>query len=110
ALGVLLYELLVGRRPYQVSGLSPGEVERVICEEEPRRPSLAVTFPTGGHGARRDGLEHLSRQLRGDLDTIVLKALQKEPARRYGSADQLAADVRRYLEGRPVLARPDTFA
>ena len=73
-------------------------IERVVCRSEPPRPSAVVE-----RGARR------ARELRGDLDTIVLTALQKEPARRYASVEQLADDLRRYLDGRPVLARPATW-
>jgi serine/threonine-protein kinase len=110
ALGVLLYMLFTGRRPYDLQGLSPAESERVICEEEPSRPSS--TFDRVGHDedlttrARLRGAtpERLKKRLRGDLDAIVLRALRKEPAQRYGSAEQLARDLTRYLEGRPVLA------
>ena len=113
-LGVLLYELLAGQRPYQVRGLSPSDVERVICTERPTKPSEAVTRHVGSSEsspagpARRNAKRRLA-QLRGDLDTIVLKALRKEPDRRYGSAEQFADDIRRYLGGLPVAARPDTF-
>ena len=92
ALGVLLYELLTGARPYRVTGATRGELERAILEQEPLRPS-----------ARASGL-------RGDLDGIVMKALQKEPERRYPSADALANDIRRHLQGLPVSARGDTVA
>ena len=95
ALGVVLYELLAGRRPFDLSDCSPAEVERIVCEQSPD-PSSAVAPPD-----RR-------RALRGDLDTIVLKALRTEPERRYASADQLTDDLQRVLEGRPVAARPDT--
>jgi len=116
ALGVVLYLLLTGRRPYHVHGLTPSAVERVICEQVPPRPSAAV-LDTGEtavssaddlaktHGISRD---RLHRTLKGDLDNIVLKALQKDPARRYGSATQLSEDVRRHLQKLPVFARPDT--
>jgi serine/threonine-protein kinase len=96
ALGVVLYELLAGGRPYDLSGCSPAEIERVVCEQAPDPPST-VAPP-----ARRRGL-------RGDLDTIVMKALRTEPERRYASADQLADDLRRHLDGRPVAAQPDTL-
>jgi Tol biopolymer transport system component/serine/threonine protein kinase len=92
-LGVLLYELLTGQRPFRREERTPHELERAVLEEDPTRPSEAV---------RR---EPLRRQLRGDLDAIVLTAMQKEPERRYGSADEMAADVRRHLAGQPVTAR-----
>jgi serine/threonine-protein kinase len=96
ALGVVLFELLTGRLPYRVDGLTPAQIERVICEDQPPRPSSVVAD------------ESIRRELEGDLDTIILKALSKEPARRYDAAARLAADLQRYLDGRPVLARPDT--
>jgi eukaryotic-like serine/threonine-protein kinase len=122
SLGVLLYELLTGRRPYQLTSRTPAEIARVICDSEPERPSTAVTtFPprpaeTGAHestAAERGNRapidrQQLRRRLAGDLDTIVLKALNKEPARRYVSVDQFSEDVRRHLAGLPVLARRDT--
>jgi tetratricopeptide (TPR) repeat protein len=104
SLGVILYELLCGRRPYTVSGTSTHDLEEAILTAQPTPPSAAadVVPPRGIDAAR------LRRQLAGDLDTICLKALRKEPERRYASVDQLDDDLRRYLEGRPVLARRDT--
>ena len=93
SLGVVLYELLVGQRPYALASRSPEEVLRAVGHTEPRRPSELLP---------RVGLE-------GDLDTIVLKALHKDPARRYHSAHELAEDLRRHLEGQPVLARGDAL-
>ncbi|HLT47288.1 MAG TPA: serine/threonine-protein kinase [Rubricoccaceae bacterium] len=102
ALGVLLYELLAGRRPYDLSGKTASEVERVVCEETPARPStVAAVAPGAAPAAPR-------RRLRGDLDTVVMKALEKEPERRYPSAETLADDLRRHLGGLPVQARPAT--
>ncbi|MGH7469608.1 MAG: tetratricopeptide repeat protein [Longimicrobiales bacterium] len=97
ALGLILYELLTGARAHRWGQASPAEIERIIIEREPDRPSAMVEQST------------LRRQLAGDLDTIVLKALQKEPARRYASAEQFAEDIERYLHGLPVRARPDTL-
>jgi len=94
SLGVLLYELLAGRRPYEVQTDSLESIVRTICETEPRAPSEAVRGRS---------------QLRGDLDTIVLKALRKEPERRYRTAHDLSEDLRRHLEGLPVTARADTI-
>ncbi|HYG69311.1 MAG TPA: serine/threonine-protein kinase, partial [Anaeromyxobacteraceae bacterium] len=101
-LGVLLYELLAGRRPFLARGR--GEVERAVLEAEPARPSTVLARAGAG-----EALPATPRQLRGDLDGICLTALRKEPARRYGSVDALAEDVRRHLAGLPVHARPDTW-
>jgi len=98
SLGVLLYELLSGCHPYPIDDRSPLAYQRAVCFEEPRPPSAAV-------GAER---QKLGRQLRGDLDNIVLMALRKEPSRRYASVEQLSDDIRRHLEGLPVRARKDT--
>ncbi len=117
SLGVLLYRLLSGRPPYRLSSNNPAEIVRIIGEVEPEKPSVAAATPlpaidsdgertaTKGPG---DGYRRQGRQLRGDLDNIILKAMQKEPARRYASVEQFAADIRRHLEGLPVLARPAT--
>lgn len=94
ALGVVLYELLAGRRPH--SGVTGRELERAILEIEPVAPSTAIAS------------RNVQRQIAGDLDTIVLKALSKDAHRRYGSAAELGDDVRRHLAGLVVRARPDT--
>jgi len=98
SLGVVLYQLLTGKLPHKVETTSISELGRQICDVEPPRPSDAVDA------------ELQSRRLRGDLDTIVMKALRKEPERRYASARQLADDLDRYLEGWPVVAQTDSFA
>lgn len=173
-LGVLLYELLTGSLPFDVSGKSPAEIERIICEKEPPRPSTLIPFlvdanrspnhapkpesdttdtisrsvsaeqasgqtlwltpelsseqasgqaseKTSGQASeqttgqtsaqpsvQRDIGRQLRKRLRGDLDKIILKAMHKEPARRYESAGKLASDIRRYLSGKPVAAHPDS--
>lgn len=118
-LGVVLYELLTGSRPYQLTSRLQTDIERIICEEMPTRPS-SVVAKTGSKErddmaeaislARQTRPDGLPRLLAGDLDTIVLMALRKEPERRYSSVEQLSEDLRRYREGLPVLARPDTFS
>jgi eukaryotic-like serine/threonine-protein kinase len=101
SLGTILYELLTGQKAHRFETRSPAEISRVICTIEATRPSTAV-----GHGEPR--ALRVSRQLKGDLDTIVLMALRKDPTRRYRSVEQLSEDVSRYLDGLPVRARPDT--
>lgn len=116
-LGVVFYELLCGCRPYEVSGRTPSEIERIICEEQPTRPSTAVTSISNSGDKtrhevtdnRRTNVDHLQKRLRGDLDTIVMKTLRKEPDRRYDSAEQFATDIRNYMNGRPVTAHPDSL-
>jgi hypothetical protein len=103
-LGVVLYELLTGRWPYGTPGGELHDVVRAICEQEPTVPSTAIS--QGGDAA---GQVRLRRLLEGDLDKILLKALEKDPARRYRSADQFGEDVRRHLEGLPVAAQEQTF-
>ncbi len=100
ALGTLLYEILTGQNAHRFSTPHPQPTEllRVVAEQEPLRPSAAASdAPT-------------QCRLRGDLDNIILKALRKEPARRYDSVGSLAEDIRRHLENRPVLARQDTLS
>ena len=120
ALGVLLYELLTAHRPYWISGRGQAALERVICQTEPERPSIVVgriderahgapTTPETVSQARNTPIERLQRQLKGDLDTIVLKALRKEPERRYPSAAQFLEDIQRHRAGLPVLAQRDTL-
>ncbi len=134
ALGALLYRLLTGRGAHSASATDPVTLSRAILSSEPPRPSLAALAPLTGErdvdelgedgnasdlaDSREDAIdfagqlrttpEKLSRALRGDVDTILLKALRKEPARRYASAAELADDIGRHLEKRPVLARGDS--
>ena len=88
-LGILLYEMLTGSRPYQLKDKTPSEIERIICDTPPTRPGLKAA-------------------LKGDLDTIVLMALRKEPARRYATAAQLAEDIKRFQKRLPVQAQRDS--
>lgn len=113
SLGVVLYRLLTSRSPYPVDGRNPSELARAISEVEPERPSTAARMPIT-EAPQQDGEPHdpaarFRRLLKGDLDNIVLKALRKEPARRYVSVDKLEEDVRRYQQGLPVLAAPDSL-
>ena len=118
-LGVLAYELLVGRRPFDAGGRSPLDVEEAVRTETPTRPSVAVTedpsSDANGHDTmahvaeRRDtSPEALAEALRGDLDAILLKALRKDPDRRYASVDALLTDLENHRDNRPVDARPPT--
>ncbi len=116
SLGVLLHELLTGRRPHHGERLTPREVERAVLEQDPEPPSFVVrkvpdvaaetSTDSAARRARARGttVERLAERLRGELDGIALKALSRDPARRYASAGELGADVRRYLDGRPVTA------
>jgi serine/threonine protein kinase/tetratricopeptide (TPR) repeat protein len=113
SLGVILYELLTGCSPYRVTTRSSQELARAVCEFEPERPSTAVRKLASQAGPsplaeQERSPQKLSKRLSGDLDTIVLMALRKEPQRRYASVEQLAEDIRRHLENLPVIARDDT--
>ena len=107
-LGVLLYELLTNRSPYQVTGDSQQDLVKAICEQIPTRPSVLTTQPDPVQDPTQTAMRWC-RKLRGDLDTIVMMALRKEPARRYLSAAEIVDDVKRYLAGRPIAARKDAF-
>ncbi len=112
ALGVILYELLTGALPFEPGELrkkSFDEIRRTIREVEPPRPSTRVTTTIGGDAGQAGsprGPVALAHELRGDLDWIVLRALEKDRTRRYGSASDLAADLQRHLDHLPVLACP----
>jgi len=107
-LGLLLCEVVAGRRPYEVRALSPARMEEAILTARPRRPSELVTEE--GARDRRTKARSLSRRLAGDLDLIVLKAIRKEPERRYATAEALLQDLERYREGLPISARSDSVA
>jgi eukaryotic-like serine/threonine-protein kinase len=94
SLGVVLYELLAGVRPYQFDAGSYLEIEKAVCLSEPPPPSTRAAE---------------NRKVAADLDNIALKALEKDPRRRYATAEQFSEDIRRYLDGRPVSARPQTW-
>ena len=124
SLGVLLYELLTGHRPYRLSNRAPHEMARVICEEPPAPPSFVVTrsedilpkFVSTDEATTLKQLymtrsatrESLRRDLSGALDSIVMRALRKEPEWRYQTADQLREDIARYLVGAPISILPDS--
>ncbi len=127
SLGVILYELLAEHRPYETKGRSFDEIVKSVCETEPVRPSawisdlgfrISDSKETGSNNQRTARGESQTNQqsaiinpkfLKGDLDNIILKALRKEPAERYGSVQQFSDDVLRFLQGLPVLARPQTL-
>jgi serine/threonine protein kinase/tetratricopeptide (TPR) repeat protein len=100
ALGAILYELLVGRPPFDLSNHTPGEAERIILDTEPIRPSLAVAEPL-----RRVAGKHAW----ADLDTVCLTAMHKDTDRRYGSVESVARDVTHHLRCEPLEARPDSL-
>jgi len=112
SLGVVFYELLSGTRPFQFETRTPEEVLRMVTQVDPVPPSVAATRSPGGEAAvrRGDTTQRLRRRLAGDLDYIVLRSLEKNPARRYGSVEQFAQDIRRHRDGLPVLARGGSTA
>ncbi len=126
ALGVLLYELMSGHRPYRLRSRVRAEIERAICEEEPEKPSTSVSrveskeetdaskttatiTPESVSKVREGRPDRLRRRLAGDIDNIVLMAMRKEPQRRYVSAEQFSEDIRRHLDGLPVIAHGDSI-
>jgi serine/threonine protein kinase/Tfp pilus assembly protein PilF len=117
ALGVLLYELLTGLTPFdaaRLQRLGPDEIRRIIREEEPPRPSTKLTTLAAGAQAAIASHRQCNRlallgSVRGDLDRVVMKSLDKDRTRRYESAENLAADVQRFLNNEPVLARPPSL-
>ncbi len=107
ALGVVLHELLAGELPYRLKLQSLAQLEQAIVSAEPSRPSRAVTPETAS--TRGASAKRLARALRGDLDTIVLKALAKQPGRRYATVAEFAEDLQRHLTGQTVQARPASW-
>jgi serine/threonine protein kinase/tetratricopeptide (TPR) repeat protein len=118
SLGLVLYELLTGRRAYRLDDRQPYEFAKIACESDARKPSSIVlarpdapasqATPEQLSASRAATPAKLHRKLAGDLDNIVLMALRKEPARRYSSVEQFMGDIRCYLENLPVMARNDT--
>lgn len=104
SLGVVLYQLLAGVRPYELGGLRPAEAEHIVCDTlpDPMQKMLAKAAITDGERKLRQS------QITSDVERIVAKAMHKEASRRYGSAQELADDIRRYLAGEPVQAHPDS--
>ncbi|HTM47981.1 MAG TPA: serine/threonine-protein kinase [Bryobacteraceae bacterium] len=122
SLGVLLYKLLTGKSPYGPGTRSDSALRKAICEQEPLKPSAVVLsdekavipqatqkIDISEEETRDKARRRLKKKLAGDLDMIVLMALRKDALRRYASVEQFSEDIRRYLEGRPVIARSDTF-
>jgi eukaryotic-like serine/threonine-protein kinase len=113
-LGVLLYKLLSGSSPFFIASTRLAEIERAICEKDPPSPSHVVPNDDSPESVsiaeyRSTNAKRLRRTLSGDLDNIVLMAMRKEPGRRYSSAQQMASDIQRYLEEKPIIARRDTM-
>ena len=124
-LGLLLYVLLSGLRAYETDGLTPAEAARVIAQETAPGPSRRLAEKKAAARERRDSVateelekiaadrstspDRLQRQLRGDLDVIALKALRKEPERRYRSANAMADDINLHLRAMPIIARTDSW-
>ena len=106
SLGVVLYQLLTGHKPYRLKTRTPEEISRAIIEQEPQRPSTAVAKGDGSSKSQTSN----HKLLRGDLDNIVLMALRKEPDRRYQSVGRFSEDIQRHLQALPVRARKDTLA
>jgi len=109
SLGVVLYELIAGTKPYRLRRQTDAEWEQAILAVEPLKPSVATLRTTDGSRSRCPEARRTARKLSGDLDNIALKALQKLPEQRYASVEALSLDLRRHIEGRPVHARAQSM-
>src|SRR5262249_46516191 len=107
SLGVILYELLAGKLPFDLSQCSAAQAEKLITEVEPEKPS-PVAQPSGY--ASSPALPHLGKTAWTDLDVLCPTAMHKDPARRYQSAEALIRDIDHYLHGEPLEARPDSLS
>ncbi len=112
ALGLILCELLTGQLPYNLADKNQMEISSTISNTIPVKPSSLISRVKDSAPLQLRGINknQLKKRIKGDLDTIVLKALRKEPVRRYGSADQLLQDIRRYQKNEPISARPESAA
>ncbi|MBP6751083.1 MAG: serine/threonine protein kinase, partial [Xanthomonadaceae bacterium] len=109
SLGVVLYELLAETKPYRLSRQSDAAWEEAILLTDPQKPSMNLQREADSDPSRKQALRRRAREISGDLDNIVLKALSKRPEQRYASVEAFALDLNRYLEGKPVLARPQSL-
>ncbi|MBL8309689.1 MAG: serine/threonine protein kinase [Burkholderiales bacterium] len=107
SLGVVLYELLTGTRPYHANGMSRRDLEQAILDQDPPKPSDQLATHSANTRTHTSATGKSARRLRGDLDTIVLKALRKDPRQRYATAQAFAEDLRRCLAYEPIAAKPD---
>ena len=121
SLGVVLYELLTGRRPFQIESNNPIEVSKLITDSEPLKPSKILEKEKRRRGEKEKSLQSStissspllpfsSSKLKGDLDNIILMAMRKEAERRYSSVEQFAEDINRFLKDLPIIAREDSFS
>lgn len=108
SLAVVLFELLTGHRPYRFKTKTADEINRILADTLPTKPSTVCRLQ--GLNVVVDNPQSVERTLKGDLDNIVLMAMRKESERRYSSVEQFAEDIRRYLAGLPVIAQEDTFS